>query len=142
MLYAGSSLEMKNGSDALRQWLNADLAQAAGAHRSAMKRSNTSKSSMKVSSRCGTRSCQRVRSPGVADRRLHEAKIARAPIGADDEAIAQVLDLILMVALVRQENVERRATGSSASAYHHSEETVLSMWMKMKRSDLDLATPV
>ena len=42
-----------------------------------------------------------------ADRSLHQAEIARLPVGADDETVAQMIDLVLVVALVGKKNRER-----------------------------------
>ncbi len=44
----------------------------------------------------------------LVDGRLHEAKIERLPIGADDEPIAQVLDLVFVIGFVRQKDLERQ----------------------------------
>ena len=74
---------------------------------------NTSKSSMKVSSRCATTSRQRGAVAFPADRHLHQAKIAGLPIGSDDEGIAEMFQLVFMIAFVRQEDLEfeRRIIG-------------------------------
>ena len=110
MVYAGSSLEMKNSAApaGINGWMPI-LRRPPVRTDSAMKRSNTSKSSMNVSSRCGTNvlpsSSGLAASPiGACIRR----KLQRLPIGADDEAIVQVLDLIFVIALVRQEHLERQ----------------------------------
>src|SRR6202041_2579164 len=38
----------------------------------------------------------------AADGYLHQAKIARLPVGSDDEGAAEMFDLVLMIAFVRQ----------------------------------------
>jgi hypothetical protein len=42
----------------------------------------------------------------TADGYLHQAKIARLPVGSDDEGAAEMLHLVLMVAFVRQKGPE------------------------------------
>jgi len=43
-----------------------------------------------------------------ADRHRHQPEIAGLPVGADDEAILQVLDFVFMVVLTRKEHLERQ----------------------------------
>ena len=43
----------------------------------------------------------------------HQAEIARLPVGSDDEVVAEMLDLVFVIAFVRQEDLEfeRRIVG-------------------------------
>jgi len=43
----------------------------------------------------------------LADGRLHQPEVRRVPVGADEPAPVEVLDVVLVVALARQEHAER-----------------------------------
>jgi hypothetical protein len=42
----------------------------------------------------------------LGDRHLDDAEVLRLPVGADHEALAEVLELVLVVALARQRDLE------------------------------------
>jgi hypothetical protein len=51
---------------------------------------------------------------GLCHRNFHDTKIQRLPVGADHEAIVEMIDLVFMILLARQHHleIERRIVGT------------------------------